>query len=160
VPSLPLVYFLCTGNACRSQMAEGWARALFGNHLQAASAGVQPTSLDPRATAAMAEVGVDISAQVSKMVDPLLLARADLVITLCDDADQRCPTTPPHVRRLHWPIRDPAAASGSPEQVFEVFRQVRDLLRMRIETLPLALGQSWPLDHPPTGGFGHDRETL
>ncbi len=157
---LPLVYFVCTGNACRSQMAEGWARALFGSHLQVASAGIQPTGLDPRATAAMAELGVDISAQVSKMLDPLLLARADLVITLCDDADQRCPTTPPQVRRLHWSVTDPATASGSPEQVSEVFRQVRDQLRLRIETLPFEFGQTWPLSHPPTGGLGHDRETL
>lgn len=139
---LPLVYFLCTGNACRSQMAEGWALALFGDRLEVASAGAEPTALDPRATAAMAEAGVDISAQVAKMIDLSILARSDLVITLCEDADRRCPVTPPQIRRLHWPIDDPAAASGSADEVFEVFRRVRDQLKAHIQTLPFELDQT------------------
>jgi arsenate reductase len=139
VQELPLVYFLCTGNACRSQMAEGWASALFGDRLQAKSAGVEPTALDPRATAAMAEAGVDISAQVAKAIDPLTLHQAALVITLCDDADQRCPLTPPEVRRLHWPLPDPASAEGGGGEALEAFRQVRDELKRKILTLPQLL---------------------
>lgn len=130
-----LVYFLCTANACRSQMAEGWARQLLPPPWQAASAGVEPTELDQRAVAAMAELGVDISAQSAKAIDPALLRSARLVITLCADADQRCPVLPAQVARRHWPLPDPAQAAGSAVEVQEVFRQVRDSLRTRLEAL-------------------------
>ncbi len=136
----PLVYFLCTGNACRSQMAEGWARQLLPPPWQAASAGVEPTRLDERAVAAMAEVGVDISAQAAKAIDPALLRSAHLVITLCADADLRCPVLPAQVARRHWPLPDPAQATGSASEVQAVFRQVRDALRERI----VALAQELP----------------
>jgi arsenate reductase len=133
--SKPLVYFLCTGNSCRSQMAEGFARQLLGDRWEVASAGLAPRPVDPRAVAVMAEVGVDISRQASKPLDPELLTRAALVVTLCGDAEERCPVTPPHVRRLHWPLPDPARATGTEAEVLATFRAVRDAIRRRVEEL-------------------------
>ena len=114
-------------------MAEGWARHLAGDRLEAQSAGVEAHGLNPRAVAAMAEAGVDISRQKSKQIDPELLNRADYVITLCGDADERCPAAPPGVKRLHWGFEDPAKASGTEEEVRRKFREVRDAIRDRIE---------------------------
>jgi arsenate reductase len=138
----PLLYFVCTGNACRSQMAEGFARALAGDRWEVASGGLAPTRVDPRAIAAMAEAGIDISRQASKPVDPLLLARAAVVVTLCGEAEETCPATPPHVRRLHWPLPDPARATGTEAEVMAVFRTVREEIRRRVEALVA----------PPSGG--------
>src|SRR5574340_215914 len=101
------VLFLCTGNACRSQMAEGWARALRADRIDASSAGVQPTGLDPNAVCVMAESGVDISAQRSKHVDELRGMDFDLVVTVCDDARQRCPVFPGKTRTVHVAFDDP-----------------------------------------------------
>jgi arsenate reductase len=131
----PLIYFLCTGNSCRSQMAEGWARAIGGGHVEVASAGVAPRAVDPRAIAAMAEIGIDISPQASKAIDPELLQRATVVVTLCGEAEERCPVTPPHVRRVHWPLADPARARGSDAEVMRVFRAVRDAIGERVADL-------------------------
>ncbi len=133
--SKPLVLFLCTGNACRSQMAEGFARQLASERWDVASAGVAPTQLDPRAVAAMAEVGVDISRQVAKALDPSLLARAAMVVTLCGDAAERCPLPPPGVGHIHWPLPDPARARGSEEEVAAAFRRVRDEIRRGVQQL-------------------------
>ncbi|MBX6378662.1 MAG: arsenate reductase (thioredoxin) [Clostridia bacterium] len=127
--------FLCTGNACRSQMAEGFARVLGGHFWEVESAGTDPKGLDPRAVRVMAEVGVDISAQQSKALRPDQLQRADLVITLCGDAEERCPVTPPGVERRHWPLEDPARARGGEEQVLARFRAVRDAIRRHVEAL-------------------------
>lgn len=129
---MPSVYFLCSGNACRSQMAEGFARQMLGSSWQVASAGVTPTKLDPRATAVMAEAGVDISQQYAKPINMQTLETADLVITLCGDARDKCPTTPPQVRHLHWPLPDPARATGSEAEVMATFRQVRDEIKQRV----------------------------
>ncbi|MBC7343741.1 MAG: arsenate reductase ArsC, partial [Clostridia bacterium] len=105
------IMFLCTGNSCRSQMAEGWARYLArelqgtsstSQPIEVYSAGLEPAGLNPRAVAAMAEVGIDISQQTSKAIDPQLLSQMDVVVTLCGDAEERCPVTPPSIRRLHW----------------------------------------------------------
>ena len=131
----PLLYFLCTGNACRSQMAEGFARAALGGAVTVASAGIAPAGLHPLAVAVMAEVGVDISAQASKPIDPALLGRAALVVTLCGDARERCPVTPPGVRRLHWDLPDPARAPGDDPARLSAFRAVRDEIRRRVEAL-------------------------
>lgn len=133
--STRLIYFLCTGNSCRSQMAEGLARAMAGDRFEAASAGVAPTTVHPRAVAAMAEIGIDISAQTSKPVEPDLLDRAWVVVTLCGEAEESCPVTPPHVQRLHWPLPDPARAQGDDEQITHVFRSVRDAIRDRVAAL-------------------------
>ncbi len=131
----PLVYFLCTGNSCRSQMAEGFARQLAGDRWEVASAGIEPSVVHPRAIAVMAEVGIDISRHASKAIDPDRLAHAALVVTLCGDAEERCPLTPPHVRRVHWPLPDPAKASGSEAEVYGAFRAVRDEIGQRVQDL-------------------------
>jgi arsenate reductase len=127
-----LVYFLCTGNSCRSQMAEGWARHLGGDEIEVHSAGVEAHGLNPRAVAAMQEVGIDISHHQSKLIDPDLLNRADYVITLCGDANDRCPMTPPHVKRLHWGLEDPARATGTETEIQAKFREVRDAIRDKV----------------------------
>ncbi len=131
----PLVYFLCTGNSCRSQMAEGFARHLAGDRWEVASAGIEPSVVNPLAVAVMAEVGIDISRQVSKPIDPELLHRAAVIITLCGDAEERCPVTPPRIRRMHWPLPDPAKATGSESEVRAAFRAVRDDIGRRVEAL-------------------------
>ncbi|WP_026961362.1 arsenate reductase (thioredoxin) [Alicyclobacillus herbarius] len=127
------VYFLCTGNSCRSQMAEGWARYLGGDKIKVHSAGVEAHGLNPRAVAAMQEVGIDISHHQSKLIDPDLLNQADYVITLCGDANDRCPRTPAHVKRLHWGFEDPAKATGTEAEIQAKFREVRDAIRDKIE---------------------------
>lgn len=140
IPSQPIVYFVCTGNSCRSQMAEGWARHLGHDRIQAYSAGMEIHGLNPRAVAVMKEAGVDISHQTSKLIDLELLYRADYVVTLCGDARDTCPVTPPEVVRLHWGFPDPARAEGTEEQILEQFRQVRDGLRDRVATFLQELG--------------------
>lgn len=131
----PLVYFLCTGNSCRSQMAEGFARQLAGDRWEVASAGIEPSVVHPRAIAVMAEVGIDISRHTSKAIDPDRLAHAALVVTLCGDAEERCPRTPLHVRRVHWPLPDPTKASGREAEVVGAFRAVRDEIGRRVQEL-------------------------
>lgn len=126
------VMFVCTGNSCRSQMAEGFARALAGDQWEVYSAGLQPAGVNPLAVRYMAEVGIDISAQTSDALDPELMRRMDHIITLCGDAEERCPLTPPSVRRQHWPLPDPARASGSEQEVARVFRAVRDDIARRV----------------------------
>ncbi|MBF8378209.1 arsenate reductase (thioredoxin) [Alicyclobacillus mali] len=128
------IYFLCTGNSCRSQMAEGWARHLGGERIEVQSAGIEAHGLNPRAVQVMREVGIDISHHRSKLIDPDFLEQADYVITLCGDANDRCPVTPPHVKRLHWGFPDPAKATGSEEEILNQFRQVRDAIGARIRS--------------------------
>lgn len=132
---MPKLYFLCTGNSCRSQMAEGFARHLADNTWQIQSAGIEMHGLNPLAVKVMAEVGIDISAYRSKRIDNDYLMHADLVVTLCGDAKDRCPITPPSVKRLHWPLPDPAAASGDEAARLVVFRQVRDEIQRRVQEL-------------------------
>ncbi|MGE5237977.1 MAG: arsenate reductase ArsC [Chloroflexota bacterium] len=128
------VMFLCTGNSCRSQMAEGFVKFLTKGKTEAFSAGLAPAEeVHPMAVLVMAEIGIDISGQRPKPIDGELLNRMDVVITLCDNAAGTCPWTPPHVRRLHWPLRDPVTATGTEEQRLTVFRQVRDDIRVRTE---------------------------
>ncbi len=135
------VMFLCTGNSCRSQMAEGFARELGEGLVEAYSAGVIAAGVHPRAAAVMDEAGVDIRSQRSKEADPDLMRKMDVVITLCTHADRACPPTPPGVRRLHWPIRDPVGTVGSDEVIINDFRRARDEIRERIleflATVPL-----------------------
>jgi arsenate reductase len=135
----PKILFLCTGNACRSQMAEGWARHLRGDRLEAFSAGTSPHGLDPRAVRVMAEEGVDISGQRSKHVDELLDTEFDYVVTVCDRARDACPVFPGKAQVLHAGFEDPAAAQGTEEEVLAVFRRVRDEIRRFIERLPAGL---------------------
>ena len=136
------VLFLCTGNACRSQMAEGWARHLHGDLIEAASAGVSPHGLDPRAVQVMNEAGVDISGHRSKHVDELLDVVFDKVITVCDAAAEACPVFPRSVPKLHHGFQDPpalAANAGSEEEALAQYRRVRDEIRAFIENLPKEL---------------------
>ncbi len=129
------VLFLCTGNACRSQMAEGWARHLGRGRLEARSAGIEVHGQDPRAIAVMREAGVDISKQPSTRVDDTLLRWADLVVTVCGHADEHCPVLPPRTERAHWPLEDPARARGSEAEVMALFRAIRDEIRDRVRVL-------------------------
>jgi len=126
------LYFLCTGNSCRSQMAEGWAKQYLGNSWNVYSAGIEAHGLNPKAVQAMHEVGIDISGHTSDMIDSNLLNNADLVVTLCGDAADKCPVTPPSVKREHWGFDDPAKAQGTEEEKWAVFQRVRDQVGARI----------------------------
>lgn len=123
---------LCTGNACRSQMAEGFLRSLGGDRLTVISAGIAPTGLDPRATEVMAELGIDISGHTSDHVDRFLPDHFDYVITVCDNAQENCPVFPGEAKRLHWPFDDPAATTGSDDNVLAGFRRIRDEIKARV----------------------------
>jgi len=129
------LYFLCTGNSCRSQMAEGFARQMAPQDWQIASAGVEQHGLNPLAVKVMAERGVDISQHHSKLIDNDYLQHSDMVVTLCGDARDKCPMTPPTVAKRHWPLPDPAQATGTDEEVLAVFRQVRDDIEGRVKEL-------------------------
>jgi arsenate reductase len=131
----PRVLFLCTGNACRSQMAEGWLRALGGERFESLSAGTRPAGLHPGAVAAMAECGVDISGQRSKSIEEFTTDPPELVISVCDAAAESCPDLPGRVERLRWSFPDPAAARGDEQEVRALFRSVRDAIRAEVEEL-------------------------
>ncbi|MEX2489277.1 MAG: arsenate reductase (thioredoxin) [Pseudomonadales bacterium] len=127
--------FLCTGNACRSQMAEGWARRLAPAWLKVESAGIEAHGLNPRAIAVMREVDIDITSQASSRVTDAMLQRADLVVTVCGHADEHCPVLPLGTEKVHWPVADPARATGTDEEVMAVFRRIRDEVRAHVEEL-------------------------
>jgi len=127
------VMFLCTGNSCRSQMAEGFARELGKGLLEPYSAGLMPKGVHQKAVAVMKEIGIDISQQKSKSINEELLKKMDVVITLCDNASESCPWTPPEIKRIHWPIKDPAHAVGTEEEIMNEFRKVRDEIKERVE---------------------------
>lgn len=130
------VLFLCTGNACRSQMAEGWARKLKAGRFEAFSAGVAPCYVHPLTIEAMAESGVDISGHYSKHVEDLAEIRFDYVVTLCDYADGVCPDFPGFGKRVHRPFEDPVTARGSKREVMEKFRSAREKIRAFVEGMP------------------------
>ncbi|MBB6669439.1 arsenate reductase (thioredoxin) [Cohnella nanjingensis] len=130
----PLVYFLCTGNSCRSQIADGFLKALGGDRYEVKSAGLEAHGLNPRAVQVMNEAGVDISRNTSDVIDPEILSRAAYVITLCGHADEHCPVIRnPNVIKWHWGFEDPAKATGSEEEIMAQFRAVRDAIQARIE---------------------------
>jgi arsenate reductase len=138
----PRVLFLCTGNSCRSQMAEGWARHLASEQFDPYSAGVAPQGLNSNAVRVMAEAGVDISRQRSKHIDELRHLDFDLVITVCDRAAETCPTWGPNVRSVHVAFDDPprlAAGAATEEEALSHYRRVRDEIRALIERLPMML---------------------
>ena len=126
------VFFLCTGNSCRSQMAEGWLRHYAGEHADVSSAGIKPAGLNPTAVSVMQEAGVDISGQRSKHLDELANQDFLFVITVCDAAREACPVFPGALYQLHWSFEDPAAATGTKEERLAVFRKVRDEIRDRV----------------------------
>ena len=127
-----IIYFLCTGNSCRSQMAEGWAKQYLSNEWIVKSAGIEAHGLNPNAIKAMNEVDINISNQTSDLIEMDTLHHAELVVTLCGDAADKCPITPPHVKRVHWGFDDPAKAKGSEEEIWSVFQRVRDEIGERI----------------------------
>ena len=129
------ILFLCTGNSCRSQMAEGWARLLGGSEHGVESAGIEAHGKNPRAIAVMAEKGVDISGQESTIVDDAMLQRAEVVVTVCGHADEMCPTLPASVRKIHWPLTDPAKATGTEDEIMAAFRATRDEVEDRVRRL-------------------------
>ena len=129
------ILFLCTGNSCRSQMAEGWARALADDSVTVQSAGIEAHGKNPRAIAVMQEAGLDISQQESTRVDKAMLEAADLVVTVCGHADEHCPVLPPVTRKEHWPLDDPARATGSEAEIMQVFRASRDEIKQRVTDL-------------------------
>lgn len=130
----PLVYFLCTGNSCRSQIADGYLNALGGEKYEVRSAGLEAHGLNPRAVQVMKEDGVDIGGNSSDVIDPEILNRAAYVITLCGHADEHCPVIMnPNVIKRHWGFDDPAKATGTEEAIMAQFRNVRDAIKSRIE---------------------------
>jgi arsenate reductase (thioredoxin) len=127
------ILFLCVANSARSQMAEGIAQSLAPPGVRVWSAGSNPTRVRPEAIAVMNEIGIDISSHSSKPIAEIPLAKVDTIITLC--AEEVCPFVPGNVQRLHWPLADPAAVNGSPEDRLAAFRTIRDELRRRIAAL-------------------------
>ncbi len=123
-----IIYFICTGNSCRSQMAEGWGKKILGDEWQVYSGGIEAHGVNPKATEAMKEVGIDISNHTSNLIDKTILNQSDLVVTLCSDADQNCPVLPLNVKKEHWEFDDPA---GKP---WSEFQRVRDEIKTSIES--------------------------
>lgn len=139
------IMFLCTGNSCRSQMAEGLTKALGGDKVEVYSAGLEAHGVNPRAVAVMKEIGIDISKNTSDVIDQKLLQTMDYAVTLCSDAEERCPITPPSVKRLHWSFDDPAKATGSEEEIMAKFREIRDGIAEKVrdflDSLHLAISE-------------------
>jgi arsenate reductase len=132
--SKPYVLILCTGNSCRSHMAEGILRAAAGDMLDVCSAGSQPAGyVHPQAIAALAEIGIDITGHTSKHMNEFLDRDVETVITVCGNADQACPMFPGQVNRHHWPFDDPAHAAGTDAEIAAEFRRVRDEIRRTFE---------------------------
>ncbi|MGQ9621715.1 MAG: arsenate reductase ArsC [Bacteroidales bacterium] len=129
----PRVLFLCYHNSARSQIAEGILRNLAGDRFDVYSAGIEPTNVHPLAIKVMSEIGIDISHQSSKSASSLLNKHFGYIITVCDDAKEKCPIFPGVVIRFHWPFQDPAKAVGSEEEKLFVFRRIRDQIKQKIE---------------------------
>jgi arsenate reductase len=133
-PTKPTVLILCTGNSCRSHLAEGLLRAAAGDILDVQSAGSKPAGyVHPLAIEAMKEIGIDLSAHHSKHMNDFLQQPVETVITVCGNADQACPLYPGQVNRHHWPFEDPAHAAGTDAEKLAVFRRVRDEIRRVFE---------------------------
>jgi arsenate reductase (thioredoxin) len=148
-PAKPLVLILCTGNSCRSHMAEGVLRAAAGDVLNVQSAGSNPSGyVHPLAVKVMAEIGMDISDHRSKHLNEFLNQSVETVITVCDHADQACPIFPGQVNRHHWPFYDPAHARGAEEERLVVFRRVRDDIRRSFEAYGLSRKAALRTDNP------------
>ncbi|MEW6675578.1 MAG: arsenate reductase ArsC [Nitrospirota bacterium] len=129
------VMFLCTANSCRSQMAEGFAKEFGKGLIEVHSAGLMAAGVHKRAIAVMEEIGIDISEQKSKSIDLYLLGQMDIIITLCENAEVACPTTPPGIKRIHWPIKDPVGTIGTEEDIMREFRRARDEIKEKVQKL-------------------------
>ena len=136
----PLILILCTGNSCRSHLAEGILRAAAGDLIEVASAGSKPAGyVHPKSIEVMKEIGIDISGHTSKHLDEFLNRSVDTVITVCGNADQACPMFPGQVNRFHWGFEDPAHATGSEEEILNEFRRVRDQIKLVFEAYSAGL---------------------
>lgn len=122
-------------------MAEGWARRIGGDDVEVQSAGIEAHGQNPRALAVMREVGIDISGQQSTIVSDDMLQMADVVVTVCGHADEQCPVLPPNVKKVHWPLTDPAKATGTEEEILAEFRATRDEVETRVRGLLAELTQ-------------------
>jgi len=122
-------------------MAEGFARELGRGLLEPHSAGLMAAGVHQRAIAVMKEIGIDISHQDSKEIDDELLKKMDVVITLCGNAEASCPVTPPGIKRLHWPVKDPVGTVGTEEEIMREFRRARDEIRLKIEDFVGQIGK-------------------
>ena len=130
------IYFLCTGNSCRSQIAEGYGKAILPtDEFEIKSAGIEQHGLNPRAVQVMAEAGIDISTQTSDLIDMDYFNQADLIITLCGDAKDKCPVIPKGIKHVHWDLEDPAKATGTEEEIINKFREIRDDIKSRVANL-------------------------
>jgi arsenate reductase (thioredoxin) len=129
------IMFLCTANSCRSQMAEGFAKEYGKGIIEVYSAGLMAAGVQQRAIAVMKEIGIDISKQQSKEIDSELLGKMDIVVTLCGHAEETCPWTPPEIKRIHWPIKDPVGSTGTEEQIMREFRRARDEIKEKVQEL-------------------------
>lgn len=127
------IIFLCTGNSCRSQMAEGWARALADEYIEIKSAGIEARGQNNMTVKVMSEVGIDISAQESIRVNGEMLEWADLLVTLCEHAEAQCPLLSPHTVKVHLPLPDPAKFKGDEYEMLDMFRETREKIRQRVE---------------------------
>ena len=126
------VSFLCTGNSCRSQMAEGFLRDMAGDRFEVFSAGIKPTQVNPLAIKVMAEAGIDISKHRSKSAMEFIGQKFDFVVTVCDNAKQTCPIFPGKYEKIHWDLEDPAEAQGTEEERLVFFRRIRDEIKNNI----------------------------
>ena len=135
MPDSVKILFLCTGNSSRSQIAEGWARHIGGDSVIVQSAGIEAHGKNPRAIEVMREIGIDISGQESTIVNEGMLQDADVVVTVCGHADEQCPLLPPGITKLHWPLPDPAKATGTEQQIMTAFRATRDEIKVRVDEL-------------------------
>ncbi len=126
------VLILCTGNSARSQMAEGLLRKICGDEFEISSAGVSPSSVRPEAIEVMSEIGIDISHHRSKSIDEFARNEFEYVITVCDNANERCPVFPGSTQQIHWSFEDPAAVAGDEQGRLAVFRRVRDEIAARL----------------------------
>lgn len=131
------ILILCTGNSCRSQMAEGWLRHFAGDRADVFSAGIEAHGLNPLAVQVMGEAGIDISGHTSKTMNDLGHKDFDMVITVCDNAREHCPYFPARVRQLHHDFRDPAKVSGTEEEVLSAFRAVRDQIKIYCQAVAI-----------------------
>ena len=129
------ILFLCTGNSCRSQMAEGFANLKLNKAFKIYSAGVEAHGLNPRAVKAMDEIGIDISGQQSQSISENELSEYNLIVTLCGDARDRCPVLLGDQRNIHWGLEDPANATGTEKEIMDVYRRVRDQISSNIDSL-------------------------
>lgn len=138
----PKVLFLCTGNSCRSQMAEGWARALKGDLLEPYSAGIEAHGMNPFAVRVMREAGIDITGQSSKLLSSLSDVTFDVVVTVCGHAHESCPVLPGHTKVVHVGFDDPpklAKTAATEEEALGHYRRVRDEIKAFVETLPASI---------------------